>query len=125
MGDPAGDRIEIRGLRLVVRVGVPAEERALPQPVELDIDLEVDLSAAALSDDVADTVDYGAVAVAVADAVTGTEFALLERLAAVVADRALAVDDRTHAAAVTVRKLRPPVPLDVASTGVRIRRERP
>ena len=119
-----GDRIEIRGLRLLCRVGVSAEERSVAQPVEVDLDLEVDLSTAASSDSVSDTVDYGAVAIAVADAVTDAEHALLERLAAVAAEAVLAVDDRTEAVVVAVRKLRPPVPLDVASTGVRIRRSR-
>lgn len=118
-----GDTIEIRGLRLLCHVGVTGEERAVAQPVEFDVDLSVDLSAAASSDSVSDTVDYGAVSVAVADAVGG-EHALLERLAAVAADAALAVDDRTSAVVVAVRKLRPPVPLDVASTGVRLHRRR-
>ena len=120
-----GDRIEIRGLRLLATVGVPEAERAVAQPLELDIDLEVDLRDAARSDDVADTVDYGAVAVAVADAVAGTSFALLERLAAEVADVVLDRDQRCRAVTVRVRKLRPPVPLDVDTTGVRIRRTRP
>lgn len=124
MADHTGDRIEIRGLRVLAKVGVPTQERAAPQPIELDIDLEVDLGPAADSDDVSDTVDYGAVALAVAEAVTAGEHALLERLAAVAADRALEVDERSLAATVVVRKLRPPVPLDVATTGVRVRRER-
>ena len=124
MADPTADRIEIRGLRLLTKVGVPAAERASAQPVELDIDLEVDLAAAAASDDVGDTVDYGAVAQAVAEVVTAGDHALLERLAGVAADRALDVDARAVAVTVVVRKLRPPVPLDVATTGVRVRRER-
>ena len=124
MGVPAeGDTIEIRGLRLLCNVGVTAEERAVAQPVEVDLDLSVDLSTAASTDSVSDTVDYGAVAVAVADAVRG-EHALLEHLAAVAADAAMAVDARTSAVVVAVRKLRPPVPLDVASTGVRLHRRR-
>lgn len=122
MPDP--DRIEIRGLRVVARVGVPDEERAVPQPIELDIDLEVDLDAAAASDDVADTVDYGAVTLAVSEAVGSAEWALLERMAAVACDAALAADDRALAAVVTVRKLRPPVPVDVDTTAVRLRRSR-
>ena len=36
----------------------------------------------------------------------------------------LIVDPRLEAVEVTVRKLRPPLPLDVASTGVRVRRSR-
>ena len=121
---PEPDRIEIRGLRVVTHVGVPAEERATPQPIELDIDLEVDLGAAAASDDVADTVDYGAVTLAVSEAVSSAECALLERLASVACDAALSADGRALAAVVTVRKLRPPVPVDVDTTAVRLRRSR-
>lgn len=118
------DRIEIRALRVVSHVGVGADERAVAQPLELDLDLEVPLDTASETDDVADTVDYGEVAVAVAAAVQGAEHALLERVAAVAADAALAVDPSTVAVTVTVRKLRPPIPLDVGSTGVRLRRTR-
>lgn len=120
----AGDRIQVQGLRVLCHVGVPAEERAIAQPVEIDLELEVDVAAAAESDLVADTVDYGAVSVAVADAVTSGEYHLLERVASVVAETAFVVDERVRGAIVTVRKLRPPVPLDVASTGVRIHRSR-
>ena len=123
MPDP--DRIEIRGLRVVTHVGVPEHERAVPQPIELDIDLEVDLAAAAASDDVADTVDYGAVTLAVSEAVSSARFALLERVAAAACDAALAADGRALAAVVTVRKLRPPVPVDVDTAAVRLRRSRP
>ena len=118
------DRIEIRGLRLLATVGVPEAERAVAQPIELDLDLEVDLHDAAGSDSVDDTVDYGAVAGVVADAVEAASVALLERLAAVVADAVLDHDPRCQAVTVAVRKLRPPVPLDVDTTGVRIRRTR-
>lgn len=127
MVDPGaadGDSIEIRGLRLLCHVGVPVEERAVAQPVEIDLDLDVDLSAAATTDSVADTIDYGAVVLAVAAAVTDGEHELLERLAALASEAALAVDARARAVSVTVRKLRPPVPLDVASTGVRVHRTR-
>lgn len=119
------DRIEIRSLRILCHVGVGADERARAQPLEIDLDLDVDLTAAASSDDVVDTVDYGEVALAVAAAVQATEHALLERVAAVAADAAFDVDPSTSVATVTVRKLRPPIPLDVGSTGVRIRRTRP
>ncbi len=118
------DRIEIRGLRVVCHVGVGDAERADAQPLELDLDLEADLGAASLSDDVADTVDYGAVSVAVAAAVRADEHRLLERVAVIAADAALGVDISATAVTVTVRKLRPPIPLDVASTGVRLRRTR-
>jgi len=116
--------IAVEGLRVLAHVGVPEAERAQAQPLTLDLVLFVDLDAAARSDDVADTVDYGTVAVAVADAVTAQPVALLDRLAAVAADAALAVDARTEAVEVTVTKLRPPIPRDVDATSVHLRRER-
>jgi len=116
--------IEIRGLRVLANVGVPEAERAEPQPLSIDLVLDVDLDDAADTDEVTDTVDYGAVAVAVSDAVTATPVALLERLASLAADAVLDLDARTDAVTVTVTKLRPPVPRDVESTAVRLRRAR-
>ena len=121
---PPGDRIELRGLRLVGRVGVLDLERAQDQPLEVDLDLVVDLAAAGGSDDLADTVDYGAVCATVADAVGAGHVALLERLAARVAEAVLRSDERITAVDLTVRKLRPPVPADLATSGVHIVRER-
>ena len=118
------DRIELRGLRLTVSVGVLPEERERPQPVELDIDLDVDLDAASTTDQLADAVDYGAVVALVERVLTAGHVDLLERQAALVADALLALDQRVLAVDVVVRKLRPPVPQDLATAGVRIRRAR-
>jgi len=114
------DRIELRGLRLTAVVGVLPEERERAQPLELDVDLLLDVSAAGVSDDLTDTVDYGAVCDALASAVTSSQPLLLERLAAVAAESALAVDERIAAVELSVRKLRPPVAHDLATSGVRI-----
>ena len=50
------DWIEVRGLRVVAICGVLDEERTRAQPLQVDLDVEVDANAAATSDDVADTV---------------------------------------------------------------------
>ena len=55
------DCIQLRGLRVLCIVGVLPEERERPQPLELDIDIFSDLAAAGESDEMNDTVDYGAV----------------------------------------------------------------
>jgi dihydroneopterin aldolase len=118
------DRIELRGLRALGVIGVLPEERERAQPFELDIDLEADLRAAGQSDDLTDTVDYGR-AVAVAERVVTTEqHLLLERVAQRVADELLALDGVTGVH-VTIRKLRPPVPQDLATSAVTIVRRRP
>jgi dihydroneopterin aldolase len=118
------DKIELRGLRAVGRVGVLDHERAQDQPLELDLDLAVDLGPAGASDDLADTVDYGAVCDRVVAVVVAGHVALLEALADRVARAVLDSDGRIASVEVAVRKLRPPVPHDLATSGVRIVRER-
>lgn len=98
------------------------EEQDRAQPFEVDVTLAADLTPAGASDDLADTVDYGAVAATAAGVVTGEHHQLLERLATHIADDVLAIDARITSVTVTVRKLRPPLPVDVASVGVTITR---
>jgi dihydroneopterin aldolase len=124
-GVPSGDRIELRGLRSVGTHGVLVEEQERAQPFEVDLDLAVDLRPAGVSDSLADTVDYGAVADVVAATVSGTRsFALLEALAWHVADAVLGVDHRITGVTVVLRKLRPPVAVDIDTVGVRVVRTR-
>jgi dihydroneopterin aldolase len=121
-GDDGGDRIQLRGLRVLGTHGVLPEEQARPQPFELDLDLAVDLALASVSDRLADTVDYGAVAEVAAEVVAGPSFELLEALAEAVAQAALASDLRITEVTVHLRKLRPPLPMDLDTVGVRITR---
>jgi len=120
-----GDRIELRGLRVVGTHGLLPEERTRAQPFEVDLDLDVDLRPAGDSDRLADTVDYGAVAAAVERTLAGPRsFGLLEGLVAHVAAAVLQVDPRITGVTVALRKLRPPLALDIASVGVRVARSR-
>jgi dihydroneopterin aldolase len=118
------DQIRLDGLRVVGTHGVLPEEQARAQPFAVDIVLSVDLAAAARTDDLADTVDYGEVTTVVAGVVEGEHFALLERLAGRITEVVLALDDRIGAVDVTVTKLRPPVPFDLSSASVRLVRSR-
>ena len=118
------DRIEIRDLRVTGTHGVLPEERDRAQPFSVDIVAWVDMEAAQQSDDLADTVDYGALAQTAAEVVGGRSYRLLEALCGRLASALLIVDPRLEAVEVTVRKLRPPLALDVGSTGVRVRRSR-
>jgi 7,8-dihydroneopterin aldolase/epimerase/oxygenase len=115
------DRIELRGLRAVGTHGALPEEQFRAQPFEVDLDLQVNLRPAGQSDDLADTVDYGALAESVERVITKERFQLLERLAERIADE-VRDDDRVEEATVTVRKLRPPVAVDLASAAVTITR---
>ncbi|MDD5708218.1 MAG: dihydroneopterin aldolase [Kiritimatiellae bacterium] len=79
------DRIGIRDLQLTTVIGVRAEEQRERQNVCLNIALFTDTRAAAVSDDLADTVDYHALKLAIKERVEGTAYRLLERLAEEVA----------------------------------------
>jgi dihydroneopterin aldolase len=120
----SSDQIELQGLRLLALVGALPEERNRAQPLEVDLYLTVDLATAGASDALADTVDYGAVCAAVEGVVAIGWVRLLERLAERLAAAVLAVDERVDEVTVAVRKLRPPVPQDLATSGVRIARRR-
>ena len=118
------DRIELRGLRVRGHHGVFDFERRDGQDFVVDVALELDVRAAAASDALADTVDYGELATALAHAVAGEPVNLLERLA----DRLVAVclgDPRVAAATVTVHKPQAPIPLAFTDVAVTIRRTRP
>lgn len=117
------DRIEIRGLRVVGTHGLLPEEQSRGQPFELDLDVEADLSAAGRSDAIERTVDYAEVVRRATAVVTDSSYRLLEALAGAIAEAVLA-DTRVTSVSVGVRKVRPPLPADLASVGVRITRSR-
>jgi dihydroneopterin aldolase len=117
------DRITLQAMRFEGHHGVGEEERAFPQPLEVDLAVEADLARAGRTDDVADTIDYGPLIALVGEVVEGSSFRLLEAIAATIADRVL---DLTPASAVTVRvrKLAVPVDADLDWAQIEIRRER-
>jgi dihydroneopterin aldolase len=121
----ASDRIELRGMRVLGTHGVLPEEKGRPQPFEIDLDLVVDLAPAAVSDRLDDTVDYGGVAETAAAIVAGaTSYELLEALAGAIARATLASDLRITSVRVGLRKLQPPLAVDIATVGVSITRHR-
>jgi FolB domain-containing protein len=115
--------IEIRGLRVMGVHGALAHEKELAQPFEIDLSIETSVEDAAASDALEDALDYGPVVASVVRVVAEERFSLLEALAEAIATTVLA-DERVHSVRVGVSKLRPPLPVDVASVGVRIERHR-
>ena len=116
------DHVEISGLRANCIIGVDESERLEPQPVEIDIVLDVDLAAAGASDDLADAVDYRSLAEAVVGAVESSSYLLIEALATRIADICL-TESKVEAVEVTLRK---PGALPIADyAAVTIRRKRP
>jgi 7,8-dihydroneopterin aldolase/epimerase/oxygenase len=115
------DHILLTGIRALGAHGVLPEEQTRPQPFEVDIALAVDLDPAARSDALSDTVDYDALTAKVIRILEAGGCALLETLAARIAD-ACRTDARVQGVTVTVRKLRPPVPALLDQVAVRIER---
>ncbi len=116
------ETIMLSGLRLQCLCGALPEEQHRRQPYEFDIEMTANV-AATESDVLADTVNYGEVLDRIEMVTEGEAFQLFERMAARVADAVLE-DERIQSVTVEVRKLRPPVPQDLASSGIRLTRSR-
>lgn len=99
----ADDRISLLGLSLRTTVGVYPEERRDFRELEADVLLSADLRAAGRSDDLADTVDYAALAERLRAVAAASRFRLLEALAEALAAEALA-NPRVAAAEIVLRK---------------------
>ena len=84
------DELRIDGLHLAATVGVAPGERAAPRELVAHLALETDLSAAAASDDLADTVDWAALSSKLRATAAARPWRLVESLAAALADAALA-----------------------------------
>jgi dihydroneopterin aldolase len=97
------DTIELRGIRVFGRHGANPGEKDVPQPFDIDVRLDVDLSAARRSDALADTVDYDALHRTIVALVRGRSYDLLERLGEDILD-AIFADTRIVEAVVSIGK---------------------
>ena len=100
------ETIRIKGLEIFAYHGVNPEEKENGQRFVLDLAMTADLSRAAQSDDLRDTVNYAAVRKAVTAAFTAQKYDLIERAAQVVCDAVPQV------AAVTVELKKPEAPMN-------------
>lgn len=80
------DIIYLHDLRIATVIGVFDWERRVKQTVILDLDMAADIRKAAVSDAIADTLDYKAVAKRLIEFVGDSEFQLVETLAERVAE---------------------------------------
>ncbi|MFC5993717.1 dihydroneopterin aldolase [Pseudonocardia hispaniensis] len=117
------DRIVLTGLTVRGHHGVFDHERRNGQDFHIDITAWLDLRAAAASDDLADTLDYGELARRAAEVVEGPPCNLIETVAGRVAEAALA-DERLAAVEVTIHKPQAPIPLTFADVAVTVYRAR-
>lgn len=120
MKDGAFETIALRGIRAWGRHGANRGEQDVPQPLDIDVNLMVNVRAARLSDELADTIDYAAVHAQIVRIVATERYRLLERLGeSIVA--ALMDDDRVAMADVTIAK---PGLLDGATPSVTLSKMR-
>ncbi|GAA2410427.1 dihydroneopterin aldolase [Mycolicibacterium llatzerense] len=117
------DRIELRGLTVRGNHGVFDHERRDGQDFVVDITVWIDLAAAALSDELSDTLDYGALAQQAADIIAGPARNLIETVSAEIADSVM-TDQRVHAVEVVLHKPSAPIPLTFNDVAVVARRSR-
>jgi len=118
------DRIFISGLTLHAYHGVMPHEAKVGQTFSLDILLEIDLSAAARSDKVTDTVSYDKVVTCASKAFLRQRFRLIEAAGGSVADAVLAEFPRVRSVTVTIHKSHAPIAATFSDVGVILTRTR-
>jgi 7,8-dihydroneopterin aldolase/epimerase/oxygenase len=118
------DRIFIRGLALHAYHGIMAHEAKVGQTFTLDLDLEIDLSGAARSDKVVDTVSYDKVVDCASEAFRAQRYRLIEAAAGQVADAVLTAFPRVRSVRVTIHKPHAPIAATFSDIGVTLVRSR-
>ncbi|NUL59208.1 2-amino-4-hydroxy-6-hydroxymethyldihydropteridine diphosphokinase [Brevibacterium luteolum] len=118
----AGDAITLTGLTVYGYHGVFDFERREGQNFIVDVTLHTDTRAAAASDALIDTADYGTLAEDIAAIIAGEPLNLIETLAERIAEHCLTV---AASATVTVHKPAAPVPAAFDDVSVTITRPAP
>lgn len=118
------DCIFITGLSLHAYHGVMPYEGKVGQTFTIDMVLDIDLSAAARSDKVADTVSYDKVVECATAAFSKPKFRLIEAAASRVADAVLAAFPTVRAITVTIHKPHAPIAATFDDVGVTLVRSR-
>ena len=118
------DKIFIEGLSLHAYHGVMAYEAKVGQSFTIDLELTIDLSAAARSDKVMDTVSYDQVVQCASDVFCAQRYRLIEAAAGNVAEAVLAAFPRVSAIKVTIHKPHAPIAAIFSDVGVTLLRKR-
>ena len=118
------DRIMLMGMRFEGRHGATEEERAFPQLLEVDLEVEADLDEAARTDRLQSTIDYGPLIELVRRTVESRSYRLLEAIAGAVVIAAFDAAPAATAVTVRVRKVAVPLDVDMDHAQVELRRER-
>jgi dihydroneopterin aldolase len=117
------DSILVSGLRINARIGVTAEERAVLQPLEIDVEMVLDRKMVA-SDDLSATIDYTLVE-QIARSILSEPVKLLETVAVRLADSVAksSASERLRRVEVKVAKLAPPIETTLKSASVKVVRD--
>ncbi len=115
--------IEIKDLVVWARHGVLEKEKQLSQEFRITLRATIDGSLACASDRVGDTIDYSALSKQIHSLVQETCFDLIESLAYQIALVALGFSVVSKIF-VKVKKMKPPMPYDVAYAAVEISLDR-
>jgi dihydroneopterin aldolase len=115
------DRIVLAAMRFQGHHGVTADERAEAQPIEVDVEMALDLQPAGSEDELERTADYGRAYDLCREVVESASFHLLEAIAEGIAHELLAAYPRVREVTVRVRKMRLRG-RNLAYAGVEIRR---
>lgn len=113
------DLVIVRDLRIRTIVGIWDWERKMPQTVSIDLDMATDVSRAAETDKIEDTLDYKKVAKRVTSFVQEEAFQLVERMADQVAELIMSEFDVPW---VRVEVRKPRAVRDSADVGVVVER---
>lgn len=121
---PELSTIRIIGAEIYARHGVGEAERMIGGRYSFDIEIEADISAAAASDHVTDTVNYQEAYEVARAILTETNRRLLESLVVEIADALLGRFAIAEAVTVRLRKLSVPIDGVIRAVEVEIRRAR-
>ncbi len=98
------DFIYLKNIECYCKLGVYDEERERGQCVHINLELELDLSKAGLSDNVQDTISYADVSVLVQDVTISKPYHLIEHLCAEIAKALLERFSKLNAITVEIHK---------------------
>jgi 7,8-dihydroneopterin aldolase/epimerase/oxygenase len=118
------DSIFVTGLLIHAHHGVMEHEEKVGQRFIIDLELGLDLAAAACSDKLSDTVSYSTIVETATAAFTSRNYRLVETAAASIADAILAKFARISSVHITVHKPHAPMAAIFGDVGVTLKRSR-
>lgn len=118
------DRIRLEGMAFYGYHGAMREEQRLGQRFFIDVEMEMDLSRAAQSDALADTVNYAEVYAVIRQIAEGEPFCLLEKLGGTILAAVMKKWPEISAMTVTIHKPSAPVPGVLSDVAVILERKR-